>query len=128
MLETVFICEKSGELKPDLTITEHFVIRLSYLSSYLQHSLQSRAGGFFVLVKGVGVDVERGGGLAVAEDTRHCGDIRAARDHQAGGGVPEGMDIRLLQQRFHFGGEVHIAVTRAGLGLFCKYLLVSYYS
>ena len=41
--ETVFICEKSGELKPDLTTTEHFVIRLSYLSSYLQHFLQSRA-------------------------------------------------------------------------------------
>ena len=36
--------------------------------SYLQHSLQSCAGGLFVLVEGVGVDVERSGGLAVAED------------------------------------------------------------
>ena len=35
---------------------------------YLQHPLQSRAGGLFVLVEGVGVDVQRGGGLAVAED------------------------------------------------------------
>ena len=51
--------------------------------SYLQHSLQSRAGGLFVLVEGVGVDVQRGGGLAVAEDARHRGDTRAACDHQA---------------------------------------------
>ena len=66
--------------------------------SYLQHFLQSRAGGLFVLVEGVGVDVQRGGGLAVAEDARHRGNIRAARDHQTGGGVPEGMDVQLLRQ------------------------------
>ena len=66
--------------------------------SYLQHSLQARAGGLFVLVEGVGVDVQRGGGLAVAEDARHRGHIRAARDHQTGGGVAEGMDIQLLRQ------------------------------
>ena len=64
MFETVFICEKSGELKPDLTITAHFAIQLSDPMSYLQHSLQSRADGLFVLVEGVGVDVQRGGGLA----------------------------------------------------------------
>ena len=96
--------------------------------SYLQHSLQPRAGGLFVLVESVGINIQCGGGLTVAEDARHRGHIRTARDHQTGGGVPEGMDVQLLQQRFHFGGEVHIAVTRAGLGLFCKYLLVSYYS
>ena len=66
--------------------------------SNLQHSLQFCAGGLFVLVEGVGVDVERGGGLAVAEDARHRCDIRAARDHQTGGGVPEGMDVQLLRQ------------------------------
>ena len=43
--------------------------------SYLQHSLQSRAGGLFVLVEGVGVDIQRGGGLTVAEDARHRGHI-----------------------------------------------------
>ena len=32
---------KLGELKPDLTTTEHFVIRLSYLSSYLQRLLDA---------------------------------------------------------------------------------------
>ena len=176
--ETVFICGKTGEWKPDLTTTAHFAIQLSYPMSYLQHSLQSCAGGLFVLVEGVGVDVQRGGGLAVAEDARHRGHSRTARDHQTGGGVAEGMDIQLLrqavlledqleavgegggrhgelrsltaeqeviigqlplviafgdvctflpvlpQETFHLGGEVHIAVTCAGLGFFDEDLLV----
>lgn len=146
--------------------------------SNLQHSLQSRAGGFFVLVEGVGINIQRGGGLAVAEDARHRGHIRAARNHQAGGGVPEGMDVQLLrqavlledqleavgegggrhgklrsltaeqevisgqlplvigfgnvctflpvlpQETFHLGREVHIAVTRAGLGFLNEDLFV----
>ena len=66
--------------------------------SYLQHFLQSRAGGLFVLVEGVGIDIQRGGGLAVAEDARYRGHIRTACDHQTGGGVPEGMDVQLLWQ------------------------------
>ena len=178
MLETVFICGELGELKPDLTTTAHFAIQLSYPMSNLQHSLQARAGGLFVLVESMGVDVQRGGGLTVAEDARYRGHIRAARDHQTGGGVPEGRDVQLLRQAvlledqleavgegggrhgelrsltaeqeiiiaqfplvigfgdvcaflpvlpqktFHLGGEVHIAVTCAGLGFFDKDLLV----
>ena len=63
LLETVFICGKLGELKPDLTTIAHFAIQLSYYAmSYLQHSLQARAGGLFVLVEGVGADIRRGGG------------------------------------------------------------------
>ena len=66
--ETVFVCRKLGELKPGLTTIAHFALQLSYYAmSYLQHSLQPRAGGLFVLVEGVGVDVERGGGLAVSQ-------------------------------------------------------------
>ena len=34
MFETVFICEKSGELKPDLTTIARFAIQLSYPMSY----------------------------------------------------------------------------------------------
>ena len=80
MFETVFICEKSGELKPDLTTIAHFAIQLSYYAmSYLQHFLQACAGGFFVLIEGVGVNVQRGGGLTVAENARHRGHIRAAK-------------------------------------------------
>ena len=178
MLETVFICRKLGELKPGLTTIAHFAIQLSYSMSYLQHFLQSRAGGLFVLIEGVGVDIQRGGGLAVAENARYRGHIRTARDHQTGGGVAEGMDIQLLrqavlledqleavgegggrhgelrsltaeqevisgqlplvigfgdipafflvlpQETFHLGGEVHIAVARAGLGLLNEDFLV----
>ena len=67
-----------------MTTTAHFAIQLSdYAMSYLQHPLQSRAGGLFVLVESMGIDIQRGRGLAVAEDARHRGHIRAARDHQA---------------------------------------------
>ena len=63
LLETVFICGKLGELKPDLTTIAHFAIQLSYYAmSYPQHSLQARAGGLFVLVECMGVDARRGGG------------------------------------------------------------------
>lgn len=34
----------------------------------------------------------------MAEDARYRGHIRTARDHQTGGGVPEGMDVQLLRQ------------------------------
>ena len=148
------------------------------LKSNIQSFLQLCAGGLFVLVEGMGVDVQRGGGLAVAEDACHRCNIRAARNHQAGGGVSEGMDVQLLrqavlledqleavgegggrhgelrsltaeqevisgqlplvigfgdvctflpvlpQETFHLGGEVHIAVTCAGLGFFHEDLFV----
>ena len=83
MLETVFICGKLGELKPDLTTTAHFAIQLSYPMSYLQHFLQARAGRLFVLIEGVGVDVQRGGGLAVTKNARNRGHISPTCDHQA---------------------------------------------
>ena len=82
----------------DLTTIARFAIQLSYPMSYLQHFLQACTGGLFVLIEGVGVNVQRGGGLTVAEDARHRGHIRAARDHQTGSGVPEGMDVQLLRQ------------------------------
>ena len=68
------------------------------LKSNIQSFLQLRAGGLFVLVEGVGVDVQRGGGLTVAEDARHRCNIRTACDHQTGGGVAEGVDVQLLRQ------------------------------
>ena len=70
--------------------------------SYLQHSLQFCAGGFFVLVEGVGIDVQRGGGLTVTEDARYRGHVRAACNHQAGGGVAQAVDIELLRQTVLF--------------------------
>ena len=41
---------------------ERVLCVIGILASNLQHSLQARAGGLFVLVEGVGVDVQRGGG------------------------------------------------------------------
>ena len=69
---------------------------LCWRNLYFQHPLQLCAGGFFVLVKGVSVDVQCGGGLAVAEDTCYRGHVCAARNHQAGGGVTQAVDIELL--------------------------------
>lgn len=74
-----------------------FDICVRKCDSNLQHSLQARTGRLFVLIEGMGINVERGGGLAVAEDARYRGHIRTARDHQTGGGVPEGMDVQLLR-------------------------------
>ena len=68
------------------------------LKSNIQSFLQLCAGGLFVLIEGMGINVERGGGLAVAEDACHRCNIRAACDHQAGGGVAEGVDVQLLRQ------------------------------
>ena len=42
------------------------------------------------------VDIQRGGELAVAEDTRYRCHIRTACDHQAGSGVAQAVDIELL--------------------------------
>ena len=42
--------------------------------------MQARAGGLFVLVESMGIDIQRGGGLAVAEDTCHHGYVRTARN------------------------------------------------
>ena len=47
-----------------MTTTAHFAIQLSYYAmSYLQHPLQLCAGGLFVFIEGVGIDIRRGGGV-----------------------------------------------------------------
>ena len=40
--------------------------------SYLQHFLQSRAGGLFVLVEGVCVDIQRGGEMCIRDRQKFC--------------------------------------------------------
>ncbi len=65
---------------------------LSAILSYLQTLLQRRAGLFFLAVKGVGVDVQRGGDLRVAQKLRHGGHVRAGGDQKACVGVAQGMD------------------------------------
>ena len=80
---------------------------------YIQPFLQLCTGGLLVLIERMGINVQRGGGLAVAEDACHRGDIRAARDHQTGGGVSEGMDIQFLRQAVLFEDQLE-AVSKGG--------------
>lgn len=51
--------------------------------------LERFAGGFLVFVEGMGIDVQRGGGLGVAQQARHCGHIRAVGNQKAGVAVSE---------------------------------------
>ena len=69
---------------------------------YIQPFLQLCTGGLLVLIERMGVDVQRGGGLAVAEDARYRGHVRTARNHQAGGGVAQAVDIELLRKAVLF--------------------------
>ena len=66
--------------------------------SYLQRRLQGGAGGFLAFVEGVGVDVQSGRHLGVAEETRDGGDVCAFGDEEAGVGVPERVDVQILGQ------------------------------
>ena len=42
----------------------------------------------------MGVDVQRGGRLAVAQQARHSGYISPAGDQETGVGVPQGVDVQ----------------------------------
>lgn len=61
----------------------------------------------------MGVDIQRGGGLTVAENARHCCDISPACNHQAGGGVPEGVNIQVFRQTVLFEDQLE-AVSECG--------------
>ena len=54
----------------------------------------------------MGINVQRGRGLAVAEDACHRCHIGAARNHQAGGGVAERVDIQFLRQVILFENQL----------------------
>ena len=54
------------------------------------------AGYFFVFVEGVGVDVQCGGGLGVAQEAGYCSYIRAVGNQEAGVAVSE---ARILASR-----------------------------
>ena len=80
-------------------------------SLYFQPLLQHLTGHLLVLVKRVGVDVQRSGRLAVAQEARHGGHVSSAGDQEAGVGVPQGVDIQrsrqamLLQDQLEPPGE-----------------------
>ena len=61
---------------------------LHYCGSNLQSLLQYFACRLFVLIERMGVNVQRSGGLTVAQQTSHRSYVRAVGNQQAGVGVP----------------------------------------
>jgi hypothetical protein len=134
-------------------------------SSDFQTALHDLAGGFLVLIKGMGINIQRGRRLTVSEQSCDRADVRAAGDEQACRRVAQAVNIQIrrqivcfedfleapcegrwchrqlhalsaehivvfgllapvitlrfggaegfvfTQQAFHFGGEVHIAIS-----------------
>ena len=66
--------------------------------SDFQAALHDLAGGFFVLVECVGVNIERSRWLAVAEKSRNCADVRAAGNEQACRRVAQAVDVHICWQ------------------------------
>ena len=64
-------------------------------SSDLQAALHNLAGGFFVLVECVRVNIQRGRRLTVTEKPRDRADIRAAGDEQACRRVAQTVDVQV---------------------------------
>ena len=67
------------------------------LSLYLQRIMQLVAGGFFVLVECVRVNIQRGRRLAVTEKSCNRADIRAAGDEQACSRVAQAVDVQICR-------------------------------
>ena len=67
-------------------------------SSDLQAALHNLAGGFLVLIKGVGVDIQRGRRLTVSQQPRNRTDIRAAGDEQACRRMAQTVDVQISRQ------------------------------
>ena len=68
--------------------------------------LEHFAGCLLVPVNRMGVDVQRGGWLAVAQESRHRGYVYAVCDEQAGVGVPQGVDVQILRQAVLFQNQL----------------------
>ena len=64
-------------------------------SSDLQAALHNLAGGFLVLIEGVGVDVQCSRWLTVSEQSSNCADVRAAGDEQACCRVAQAVNIQV---------------------------------
>ena len=67
-----------------------------------QPLLQHLAGRFFVLIERMGIDVQRGGRLTVAQQTRYRGHVRAVGNQQAGVGVSQEWTFSFSGRPFFF--------------------------
>ena len=66
--------------------------------SDFQTLLERFAGGFLVLVKGVGIDVQCSGWLGVTQQTSYRGYVCAVGYQKAGVAVTQTMDIQFLRK------------------------------
>lgn len=66
-------------------------------SSNFQTLLKHRTGDFFVLVESVGIDVQRCGGLGVAQEPSYRGHIRSAGNQEAGCAVMDRVECEFFR-------------------------------
>ena len=87
----------------EFQLLKHSATGQSFLWDSLdfQTTLHNPAGGFLVLIEGVGVNIERGRWLAVAEKSCDRADIRAAGDEQACRCVAQAVDIQICGRGIH---------------------------
>ena len=88
----------------EFQLLKHSATGQSFLWDSLdfQTTLHNLAGGFLVLIEGVGVDIQRGRRLAVSEQSSNCADIRAAGDEQTCRRVTQAVDIQVCWQIVRF--------------------------
>ena len=67
-------------------------------SSDFQTALHDLAGGFLVLIKGMGINIQRGRRLTVSEQSCDRADVRAAGDEQACRRVAQAVNIQIRRQ------------------------------
>ena len=86
----------------EFQLLKHSAIGQSFSedSSDLQAALHNLAGGFLVLIKGMGINIQRGRRLAVSEQSCDRADVRAAGDEQACRCVAQTVDIQVRQRSF----------------------------
>jgi len=64
--------------------------------SDIQPLLERLAGGFLILIKGVGINVQRRGGLGMTEEASHRRHVSAVGNQQTGVAVTEAVDVQLF--------------------------------
>ena len=84
----------------EFQLLKHSATGQSFLWDSLdfQTTLHDLAGGFFVLVECVRVNIQRGRRLAVSEQSSNCADVRAAGDEQACCCVAQTVNIQVRWQ------------------------------
>lgn len=78
----------------------------------IQSLLEGFAGSLFVLVEGMRVNVQRGRGLGVTEETGHCSHVGTVRNQKACVAVTETVDVQLFRETILFEDELkrHVKV------------------